>query len=161
MAVREILRYPNKLLQQKSEQVKEITKDICSLVDDMLETMYAYNGVGLAAPQIGVLKRIFVVDIYDNNGPLIFINPEIVYKSGKIKFREGCLSFPNAYEEIERNEKIEIKAQEVSGNWFQIETSGLLSVAIQHEYDHLNGKLMIDYMSPLKKRLFLKQVNKR
>lgn len=164
MAIRTILHYPDKRLRQKAEPVTEITPEIRALVDDMLETMYAAPGVGLAAPQIGVSKRIFVIDVAPSDGPSdpkVFINPEIVRTEGKVTWEEGCLSFPGIREEIERAERVTVRAQDLDGKWFELTGEDLLAIAIQHEYDHLQGILMIDRVSLLKRRLMEREMRKR
>lgn len=164
MAVRTILHYPDKRLTQHAEPVSAVNDEIRTLVDDMAETMYAAPGVGLAAPQIGVLLRIFVIDIAGENEPSQlreFINPEIVEKSGVIAWEEGCLSFPGVTVEIERAEKVTIRALNVKGETFELTADGLLAVALQHEYDHLDGKLMTDRVSLLKRRMMDREMRKR
>jgi peptide deformylase len=164
MAIRTILHYPDKRLRQKAEPVREITPEIRALVDDMLETMYAAPGVGLAAPQIGVPLRIFVIDVAPNDGPSdpkVFINPEIVHKEGTTTWEEGCLSFPGLHEEIERAERVTVRAQDLDGKTFEITGEDLLAIAMQHEYDHLEGVLMIDHVSLLKRRMMDREMRKR
>ncbi len=166
MALLNILTFPNSILRQKAQKVETFDSTIKTLVDDMLETMYDAPGVGLAANQVGILKRILVIDVdYDIKGddedervyvkknPRIFINPEILEKSGKILFKEGCLSVPGFSEEVERFEKIKVTYQDVSGKPTTLETDGLLAVALQHEMDHLEGKLFVDRLSTVKKTL--------
>lgn len=163
MAIRTILHYPDPRLRQKAVAVQEINPEIHALVDDMAETMYAAPGVGLAATQIGQLHRIFLVDIAGEDEPSdlrVFINPQIVRKEGTQCFEEGCLSFPGVSEEIKRAEKVTVRALDRDGKSFEVEADGLLAVAIQHEHDHLEGVLMIDYVGPLKKRLMARKVQK-
>lgn len=165
MAVRSILHYPDKRLRIPAEQVTDFGPDFQVLIDDMAETMYAAPGVGLAAPQIGVALRVFVVDTATGEDEpsdfRVFANPEIVQAQGECIFTEGCLSFPGAREDIERAEVVTCKAQDRHGNWFEITVDGLLAIAIQHEKDHLDGKLMIDRLGMLRKRLLHRQMLKR
>lgn len=161
MALLEILHYPDPRLKQKAAPVAEITPEIRQLVEDMAETMYAAPGIGLAANQVGALVRIFVIDIADEGEPSdlkVFINPEIVSSSGTQTFNEGCLSFPGASEEIKRAAELVIRAQDVDGKPFELAADGLLAVAIQHEYDHIDGVLMIDKVGPIKRRKISRQV---
>jgi peptide deformylase len=164
MAIRSILHYPDPRLRQKALPVARITPDILTLVDDMAETMYAAPGVGLAATQIGEPHRIFLVDIAGEDEPSklrVFINPEIVKKEGEQCAPEGCLSFPGISEEIKRAAKVTVRALDREGRSFEIEAEGLLSVAVQHENDHLDGVLMIDKMGMLKKRIVQRKMQKR
>jgi len=162
--VRTILHYPDKRLRERGKAVEAITDDIKKLIDDMAETMYAAPGVGLAATQIGESLQLFIVDIADAEEPSdlkVFINPEILERTGEVTWQEGCLSFPGIQEEIDRAAKVRVRAQDRDGKWFELEAEGLLAVAIQHEYDHLQGQLMIDHMGPLKKRLTHRKMVKR
>ena len=165
MAIRPILHYPDKRLRVPGETVDQFGEELSALLDDMAETMYAAPGVGLAAPQIGVSKRIFIIDVaVEDDEPSdlrVFINPEILEEEGLIHFDEGCLSFPGAREEIKRAAQVRVRAQDASGETFELEADGLLAIAIQHENDHLNGKLMIDQLSVLRKRLLHRQMLKR
>ena len=150
MAVRKVLKYGEKSLREPSKEVHKVSRKITDLVDDLLDTMYAQNGVGLAAPQIGVNYRVFVIDVSTDKEPLnpiVFINPKIIKKSGAIIGNEGCLSFPQAYTDVKRYKNVMVKAVDVKGRSFTIEaTDGcLLARAIQHEFDHLNGVLFIDH----------------
>lgn len=156
MAIREILEYPDPRLREPAKPVAAVTAEIQSLIDDMAETMYAAPGCGLAANQIGVDLRIFVVDCAGEDEPSdfrVFINPEILEKDGQVVWNEGCLSFPGVTEEIKRAERVKVRALGRDGKPFELETDGLLAVAIQHENDHLNGVLMIDKLNALKKRM--------
>jgi len=156
MALREILEYPDPRLRDVGEPVAAVTPEIQALVDDMAETMYEAPGCGLAATQIGVKLRIFVVDCAEEDEPSdlkVFINPEIIEKDGVVVWTEGCLSFPGAREEIKRAEKVKVRALGRDGKPFELEADGLLAVAIQHETDHLNGVLMIDKLNALKRRM--------
>ena len=164
MAVRTILHYPDPRLRVPGKKVSAMTDELRRLIDDMAETMYAAPGVGLAATQIGEAWQIFVVDCAaegEASDFRVFVNPEIVSTEGTRLFEEGCLSFPTAREEIERADKVRVRAQDRDGQWFELEAEGLLATAIQHEYDHLQGLLMIDRLGPLKKRLLHRRMLKR
>jgi peptide deformylase len=155
MAIRPILEYPDPKLREVARPVAEVDDAIRQLVDDMAETMYAAPGVGLAAPQIGVSLRIFVIDTATEDEPAEFrayINPEIIETRGTQSWKEGCLSFPGVAESIKRAEHVIVRAQGVDGVPFELEATGLLAVAIQHETDHLNGVLMIDKVGPIQRR---------
>jgi peptide deformylase len=150
MAIRKVLRYGEPSLRQPSKEVHKVSKKITDLVRDLLDTMYAQNGVGLAAPQIGENVRVFVIDVATGNeplNPLVFINPKIIKKSGAIKSNEGCLSFPEAYTDVKRYKNVMIKATNEHGKPFVMEAKDgtLLARAIQHENDHLDGILFIDH----------------
>ncbi|ALP89957.1 MULTISPECIES: peptide deformylase [Clostridium] len=142
MALRNIRKYGDDVLRKECREVEEIDKRLLVLIKDMLETMYDADGVGLAAPQVGILKRLFVIDIGD--GPLVFINPEIIETSGKQIDEEGCLSLPGKMEEVMRPNYVRARALNEKGQEFEIEAEELLARAILHEYDHLNGTLFID-----------------
>jgi peptide deformylase len=162
--IRTILHYPDKRLRERGERVEAITPELQNLIDDMAETMYAAPGVGLAATQIGVALQLFIVDIADESSPSdlrVFINPEILERTGDVTWQEGCLSFPGVQEDIDRAAHVRVRAQGRDGTTFELEADGLLAVAIQHEYDHLQGVLMIDKMGPLKKRLTHRKMVKR
>lgn len=162
--VRTILHYPDKRLRERGKKVEAVTDEVRKLVDDMAETMYAAPGVGLAATQIGELLQLFIIDIADNEEPSdlrVFINPEILEATGELTWQEGCLSFPGVTEEIDRAAHVRVRAQDRDGTWFELEAEGLLAIAIQHEFDHLQGMLMIDHMGPLKKRLTHRKMIKR
>ncbi len=164
MAIRKILTIPDPLLREKSESVKIIDKDIQNLMDDMIATMYKAPGIGLAAIQIGVPKRVVVMDLSkesDKKEPMFFVNPEIIWRSDvNSTYEEGCLSIPNQFAKIERPEKCHFKYLDYNGNQKDIKADGLLSTCIQHEVDHLNGILFIDYLSKLKKDIIIKKVSK-
>jgi peptide deformylase len=166
MTVREVLFYPEErdVLTTECEPVEDVDDDIRELVDDLIETMYAANGVGLAAPQIGVLKRITVIDVShpdaDERDPIVLINPEIIEKSGSLKWEEGCLSFPGLYGDVKRAAEVKVRALDRDGEEYEIEGEELLAVALQHEIDHLDGILFIDHMSGLKRRMALKKYKK-
>src|SRR5215207_5999846 len=154
MALREILEYPDPRLREVGEPVTAVTPEIQALVDDMAETMYDAPGCGLAATQLGIKLRIFVVDCAEEDQPSdlrVFINPEIIEKDGVVVWTEGCLSFPGVREEIKRAESVKVRALGRDGKPFELEADGLLAVAIQHETDHLDGVLMIDKLNALKK----------
>jgi peptide deformylase len=164
MAIRKILHYPDKRLRIPGEPVTDFGPELQQLVDDMAETMYAAPGVGLAATQIGESKRLFIVDVSSGEGPSdlrIFVNPEFVKTEGKIEWEEGCLSFPGVHSDVTRAERVKMRAQDRHGEWFEIEADELMAIALQHEFDHLIGKLMIDHLSPLKRRLVHRAMQKR
>jgi peptide deformylase len=164
MAIRKILHYPDKRLRVPGEPVTDFGPELQTLIDDMAETMYAAPGVGLAATQIGVAKQLFIVDVSSGEGPndlRIFINPQIVKAEGEIDWEEGCLSFPGVHQDITRAEQVKVRAQDRKGNWFEIEADGLMAIALQHEKDHLDGKLMIDHLSALKRRIVHRAMQKR
>ena len=148
MAIREIREDGDEILRKKSRKVEVIDEKIKTLVDDMLETMYKYNGVGLAAPQVGILKRVVVIDLYDNNGPLVLINPEILKEKGEQEVDEGCLSFPNQFAKIIRPAEVTVKFQDIEGNEVKLKAKELLAQAISHEVDHLEGILFVDKIIP-------------
>jgi peptide deformylase len=161
VAILGILHYPDPRLRNKALPVSEVTDATRQLVDDMLETMYDAPGIGLAAPQVNVSQRIIVVDISENkDSPHCFINPEILSRDGEEEMEEGCLSVPNTYEMVTRAEKVLVKALDRDGNEFEMFLDGLLSVCVQHEIDHLDGKLFVDYLSPLKRQRIRKKLDK-
>lgn len=147
MAIRIIRKNGDQVLREKALEVKEITPQIMTLLDDMAETMYHAEGVGLAAPQIGISKRIVVIDVQDEHGLLKLVNPQIIKSGGKETAVEGCLSFPGVAGEVERAETVTVKAQDEKGNPLEICASGLLARAFQHEIDHLDGILFVDYVT--------------
>jgi peptide deformylase len=162
--VRTILHYPDKRLREKGKRIEAVTPEVRALIDDMAETMYAAPGVGLAAPQIGQALQLFIIDIAGDDEPSdlrVFINPEILETEGELTWQEGCLSFPGVTEDIDRAARVRVRAQDRDGAWFELEAEGLLAVAVQHEFDHLQGQLMIDHMGPLKKRLTHRKMVKR
>ena len=165
MAIRTILHYPDKRLRDPGKQVTDFGPDFQKLVDDMAETMYAAPGVGLAATQIGEAKRLFIIDVAtgdDEPSDLrVFVNPEILERNGEVRWEEGCLSFPGVHEEIDRAERVKVRAQDREGKPFELEADGLLAIAIQHENDHLDGKLMVDHLGLIKRRLVHRQMVKR
>jgi peptide deformylase len=161
MALLEILCFPDERLRKKARRVEQLTNKHQQLLDDMLETMYAAPGIGLAATQVNVHEQLIIIDISDSRDqPLFLINPKIISKSGAEKMEEGCLSVPETYAEVHRAESIEVKYQDRRGSEQQLETTGLLAVCIQHEIDHLQGKLFVDYLSRLKRIRIQKKLEK-
>ena len=165
MALRQILIEPNKILREKSLSVENVDKDIQILMDDMLETMYAAPGIGLAAIQVGIPKRVIVLDIKQKEGqknPIYLINPEIIEKSkNNSTYEEGCLSVPGQFAEIARPDKCYLKYLDYYGEKKEIKAEGMLATCIQHEIDHLEGILFIDYLSKLKKSMIVKKLSKQ
>ena len=168
MAIRKILTEPNKILREKSLRVENVDQDIQRLMDDMLETLYAAPGIGLAAIQVGVAQRVIVMDISRDRdkepkkNPMYFVNPEIVWKSeDKFTYEEGCLSVPNQFAEIDRPKQCHVKYLDYNGQPQELKADGLLSTCIQHEIDHLEGILFIDYLSKLKKEMIIKKLSKQ
>ena len=161
MSVLTVLHYPDDRLRTIAKPVTEFNDKLRQLVADMIETMYAENGIGLAATQVNIHQRVVVIDLSEErNQPQVFINPEIVAKSGDTTYEEGCLSVPQNYANVERAAKITVKAQDVEGNAFELNADGLLAICLQHELDHLVGKLFIDYLSPLKRDRIRKKLEK-
>ena len=164
MSQRKIVIEPDPILREKSKTLETVDGELRTLLDDMLETMYAAPGIGLAAVQVGILKRLIVIDISkdkEKKNPLFLINPEIISKSKKTSiYEEGCLSLPGHFAEIERPEECHIKYIDYDGKKKEMKANGLLSTCIQHEIDHLNGKLFIDYLSKLKKDMIIKKLIK-
>jgi len=158
----EILEYPDPRLRTIARPVNEVTDDIRKLIDDMFETMYDAPGIGLAATQVNVHKQIIVMDLSeDKSEPRVFINPEVEVLEGDYEpMQEGCLSVPGFYEDVERIEHCRVRALDRNGEPFEIEARGLLAVCIQHEMDHLNGKLFVDYLSALKRNRIKKKLEK-
>jgi peptide deformylase len=158
---------PDAVLREKAQPVTEITADVLRLLDDMLDTMYKEAGVGLAAPQIGVLKRVIVMDVHAGKehlepAPLQMINPEIVTQSEETSiYEEGCLSIPGAHGDVIRPARVTVKYLDRDGAQQQIDATGLLATCVQHEIDHLNGVLFIDYLSPLKRNMVMRRYQKR
>ena len=148
MAIRKIREYGDEILRKKAREVEFVDEKIRELIEDMIETMHKYNGVGLAAPQVGILKRVVVIDLYDDNGPISLINPKIVKQKGKQEVEEGCLSFPNQYAKLIRPEEVVAEALNENGEKIKIKAKGLLAQAICHELEHLDGILFIDSMVP-------------
>jgi peptide deformylase len=164
MTIRKILTEPNKILREKSKSVEKVDKEIQQLMDDMLDTMYTAPGIGLAAIQIGIPKRVIVLDISRDNknkNPMYFVNPEIVWKATEnTTYEEGCLSVPDQFAEIDRPKGCHIKFLDYFGEPKFLKTEGLLATCIQHEIDHLEGILFIDYLSKLKKSMIIKKLSK-
>lgn len=161
MSILKILHYPDKRLRIIAKNVKKIDKNIFSTIENMIETMYFSKGIGLAATQVNLHIKIIVIDISDKkNTPLILINPLIIKKTGSISAEEGCLSIPNQRAYIKRYQKIKISALNEYGNYFQLSAENLLSICIQHEMDHLIGKLFIDYLSLMKQKRINKKIKK-
>ena len=164
MAIREIIKLPDKRLRLLSEPVKQIDAAIRKLVDDMFETMYEAPGIGLAAIQVGVAKRVITMDLSkkeNDHVPQVFINPEILWQSEeRAKFEEGCLSIPDYYEEVERPAEVRVKYLDLAGKKREIDAKGLLATCLQHEIDHINGVLFIDHLSKLKRDRVIKKFTK-
>src|SRR3974390_1617091 len=164
MALREIIKLPDRRLALKSEPVKQIDTGIKKLVDDMFETMYDAPGIGLAAIQVGVAKRVVTMDLSkkeDDHKPQVFINPEITWTSEETSaYEEGCLSIPEYYEEVERPARVKVRYLDLDGEAHEIEAKGLLATCLQHEIDHTNGVLFIDHLSRLKRSLVIKKFTK-
>ena len=164
MALREIIILPDKRLRLKSEPVKRIDSGIRKLVDDLFETMYDAPGIGLAAIQVGIAKRVVTMDLSkkeEAHKPQVFINPEVVWTSDETsKYEEGCLSIPEYYEEVERPAQVKVKYLDLDGKAHEIEASGLFATCLQHEIDHTNGVLFIDYISKLKRDRVIKKFTK-
>jgi peptide deformylase len=158
-----IVKYPEPVLSQPGEPVTEFDAELKKLADDMFETMYASQGIGLAAPQVAVSKRVTVIDLSQGKDPeqkLVLVNPEVILREGKQYEEEGCLSFPEIREKVQRAAKVRIRAQDLKGKWFEMDGEELLSRAFQHEIDHLDGMLFIFRMSSLKRDLVLRKIRK-
>lgn len=158
-----IVKYPEPILQQPGEPVTEFNDELHKLVADMFETMYASQGIGLAAQQVGVAKRVTVIDLSSGKDPaqkLVLVNPEIIARDGKQYEGEGCLSFPEIHEKVSRAFKVRVRAQDESGKWFEMDAEELLARCFQHEIDHLDGMLFIFRMSALKRDLTLRKIRK-
>ncbi len=158
-----IVKYPDPVLAQKAEPVTQFDAELQQLADDMFESMYVAEGIGLAAPQVGVSRRIFIVDTSLGKDPaqrLVLINPEIVETEGKQVEEEGCLSLPEIRDKVTRAFRVKVRAQDTRGAWFEVEGDELLARALQHENDHLNGVLFIDRISRLKRDLILRRIRK-
>jgi peptide deformylase len=161
MAIRTILHYPDPRLREKAAVVERVTPEIERLIDDMAETMYAAPGVGLAATQVDLHKRLIVMDVSEEKTePMVFCNPEIVSSEGTGIGEEGCLSVPGIFDEVKRAATVRVRAQDVTGKAFEVELEGLASVCLQHEMDHLTGKLFVDYLSDLKRERIRKKLDK-
>jgi peptide deformylase len=162
MAIRQILHYPDPRLRRRAEPVAQVDAQIRTVVDDMVDTMYQAPGIGLAAPQIDVLKRIIVIDTSETKDDLhVFINPEIVSRDGEQTLEEGCLSVPGIYDNVTRAQRITVRALDREGQPFEVEASGLLATCVQHEIDHLEGRLFVDYLSRLKQQRIRKKLQKQ
>lgn len=148
MAIRNVREEGDEILKKKAREVEEIDERIQILIDDMIETMHSLNGVGLAAQQVGILKRVIVIDIYDDKGPIVLINPKILKEKGKQEVDEGCLSFPNQFAKIIRPKEVEVEALNREGKKIKIKAKDLLAQAICHEVDHLNGIVFVDKIIP-------------
>ncbi|ODN68270.1 peptide deformylase [Methylophaga muralis] len=161
MALLNILHFPDPRLRQKALPIKKVDDDIRQLAHDMLETMYDAPGIGLAATQVNEQKRLIVIDVSEEkDSPLFLINPELLVTEGERDFEEGCLSVPEAYEMVTRADKIRVRALNLQGELFEMEADGILATCIQHEMDHLEGKLFVDYLSNLKRQRIKKRLEK-
>ena len=164
MAILPILLHPDPRLKKISKPIIRVTDEICKLADDMLETMYAAPGIGLAAPQVGVSKRIFVMDCSEKTSQeaaKVYINPIITWSSSTLStYEEGCLSIPDIQEEIERPEQVQIRYMDLSNNYFETLLEGIWATCAQHELDHLDGKLFIDYLGPIKRSIITNKMKK-
>lgn len=161
--IHEVVKYPEPVLQKRGAAVTEFDAALKKLVEEMFESMYAAQGIGLAAPQIGISKRLTVIDLSFNKNPaerIVLVNPEIVAREGKQYEEEGCLSLPEIREKVSRAAKVKVRAQDVKGEWFEIEGDELLARAFQHEIDHLDGVLFIDRLSRLKRDLIIRKIKK-
>ncbi|MGI4855241.1 MAG: peptide deformylase [Janthinobacterium lividum] len=158
-----VIKFPDPLLARKADPVTVFDQELAKLVDDMFESMYAAEGIGLAAPQIAISKRIFIVDVSFGKEPkdkLVLINPEILTHEGKQSEEEGCLSLPDIRDKVSRAARVRVRAQDVKGKWFEVDGDELLARAFQHENDHLDGILFIDRVSRLKRELILRRIHK-
>jgi peptide deformylase len=161
--IRPIVKYPDPILQQPTGLVTEFDAELRTLVDDMFESMYAAKGIGLAAPQIGVGKRLTVIDLSNKENPdekIVLVNPEVIERGGRLYEEEGCLSLPEIREKVVRAAKVKVRAQDLNGEWFEVEGDELLARAMQHEIDHLDGVLFIFRLSGLKRDLILRKIRK-
>ena len=162
MTILNILHFPDPRLRNVAQPVEQVDDSVRQLVEDMFETMYAAPGIGLAATQVNVARRIVVIDISEEKDqPLCLINPEILELDGLEEMEEGCLSVPGVYERVQRAEQVKVAALDRTGKPFEMQADGLLAVCIQHEIDHLDGKLFIDYLSPLKRQMIQKKLHKQ
>lgn len=161
MSLLDILYYPDAQLRRTASAITNVDGKIAKLADQMLETMYAAPGIGLAATQVNVHERLVVIDVSEENDtPLVLINPEILTSEGEEEMQEGCLSIPGVYESVKRPAIVRVAAIDREGNPFELDADGLLAVCIQHEIDHLDGKLFVDYLSPLKRNRIRKRMEK-
>lgn len=162
MALLNILHFPDPRLRNKALPVAQVNDEIRTLVENMFETMYANQGIGLAATQVNVAQRVVVMDVsMQKDKPLCFINPEITLRDGSVESEEGCLSVPDTYDAVQRAAIITVRALDRTGKAFELNADGLLAICIQHEIDHLDGKLFVDYLSPLKKQRIRKRLEKQ
>jgi peptide deformylase len=162
MSLLTILEYPDPRLRNMAQPVAAFDAALQGLIEDLFETMYAAPGIGLAATQVNVHKQLLVLDVSEEkNAPLVLVNPKIVAREGSQIYQEGCLSVPNIYADVERADRISVEAQDRDGQPLQLQADGLLAVCIQHEMDHLVGKLFVDYLSPLKRELVRRKLEKQ
>ncbi|MCC6916412.1 peptide deformylase [Nitrosomonas sp.] len=162
MAILNILQYPDERLHKIAAEVPSVTPEIRTLISDMAETMYAAPGIGLAATQVNVHQQIIVIDVSETRDELLtLINPKITASSGKSEAQEGCLSVPGIYDKVTRAEAVTVQAIDIDGKFFEMEATGLLAVCIQHEMDHLTGKVFVEYLSPFKQSRILSKLKKQ
>ena len=162
MSLLNILHFPDERLRTRAQPVEEVNSEIKQLVSDMFETMYSAPGIGLAATQVNFHRRVIVIDVSeDKNSPLCLINPEIIEREGEQQYEVGCLSVPGFYEPVTRADKIRVRALDREGKEFEMDADGLLAVCIQHEMDHLEGKLFVDYLSEMKRSRIRKKLVKQ
>lgn len=162
MAILPILRYPDPRLYKLAAKVSRVDSEIRKLIKDMAQTMHAAPGIGLAATQVDVHKRVIVIDISETRDQLrVFVNPEILAASGEAQCEEGCLSVPGIYEKVRRAERVTVRALDAEGRQFAFEAEGLLAACVQHEMDHLKGKVFVDYLSRLKRQRIIAKLNKQ
>lgn len=161
MALLPILEYPDPRLRERAVPVTVFDEELGRLIDDMLETMYAAPGIGLSATQVNVRKRVLVIDLSEKrDAPQVFVNPEILTREGAAKTEEGCLSVPGIFDQVERAAKVRVRAQDRGGATFEVDLEGLPAVCVQHEMDHLDGRLFVDYLSDLKRERIRKKLDK-
>jgi len=164
VAILEILTAPDPILKKKAEPVAEVTDELRTLLDDMVETMYDAPGIGLAAPQVGVLKRAIVIDVSGEDEeplPMKMINPEVTWESEDLNvYEEGCLSVPQSFSEVERPSVVKVKYMDENGDTHEVEADGLMATCVQHEIDHLNGTLFIDHISRIKRSIIMRKLTK-
>jgi peptide deformylase len=161
--IRDIIKYPDPILQRPTEKITDFNEELRTLAEDMFESMYKAQGIGLAAPQIGLSKRITVIDLSNKDNPddkIVLVNPEIVHKEGRQVAEEGCLSLPDVREKVSRAAKVKVRAQNLQGEWLEMEGTELLARAFQHEIDHLDGILFLWRLSALKRDLILRKIRK-
>ena len=162
MSTLEILEFPDPRLRTQAKIVESFDGGLSTLIDNMFETMYAAQGIGLAATQVNVHERLLVLDVSESgDAPHVYINPEIIEETGEETCEEGCLSVPGIYAEVSRAEKVRVRAQDREGEFFEQDLDGMHAICLQHEMDHLNGKLFVDYLSPLKRRMVQKKLEKQ